>query len=140
MGGCVWGCESLPVLDSYCYLGIELSDWSWDTHIKSLVVCKKQKIGNWFRNLHNFAFDLRTHRHVLMAVLWPSLAYGCEVWYANKCQAKAFESIIQLCACKYILGCSVMPCDEPLHGDLGLIILRFRRYFRTLRWYCKVMS
>ena len=35
------------------------------------------------------------------------------------CQAKLLESI-QLCACKYILECSVITCDEPVLADLGL--------------------
>ena len=28
-----------------------------------------------------------------MAVLRPSLEYGCEMWNTNKCQAQALESI-----------------------------------------------
>ena len=62
-----------------------------------------------------------------MAVLRPSLEYGFEVWNANKCQAKASESI-QLCARKYILGCSVTTCDEPVHADLGLETLKYMRF------------
>ena len=61
------------------------------------------------------------------------------MWNTNKCQAKALESI-QLCACKYILGCSGRTCDEPVHADLGLTTLRYRRDFRKLKWYSKVMS
>ena len=68
-----------------------------------------------------------------MAVLRPSLGYGCEVWNTKKCQAKALESI-QLRASKYILGCSVTTCDEPVCADLGLKTLRYRRDFRKLRW------
>ena len=96
------GGESLPFLDFYCYLGIEFSDEWWDKHIKSLVVGYKQKLGGFYRGLRNFALDLRTCRHIVMAVLRPSSDYGCEVRTA--CQAKALESI-QLCTCKYILGC-----------------------------------
>ena len=89
-GKWVWGDESLPILDSYCYLGVEFSsDGSWDKHIKSLIVRNWQKLGGLYRVLHNFSLDLRTGRHILMAVLRPSLEYGCEVWNANKCQAKA---------------------------------------------------
>ena len=54
-----------------------------------------------------------------MAVLRPSLEYDCEVWNTNKCQAKALE-YIQLCACKYVLGCSVTTFDESVRSDLGL--------------------
>ena len=98
--------KNLPILDSYCYLGVEFSsDGSWDKHIKSLIMHNRQKLGGMYRVLHSFALDLRTRRHILMAVLRPSLEYGREVWNANKCQAKALESI-QLRACKYILGCS----------------------------------
>ena len=68
--------------------------------------------------LHDFTLDLRTHRHIFMAVLQPSLEYGCKVWTTNKCQAKSLESV-QLRACKYVLGCSVTTCDEPVHVDLG---------------------
>ena len=67
-----------------------------------------------------------------MAVLRPTLEYGCELWNTNKCQAKALESI-QLRACKYILGCSVTTCDEPVRADLGLKTLRYRRDFCKLR-------
>ena len=137
-GKWVWGGESLPILESYCYLGVEFSsDGSWDKHIKSLIVRNRQKLGGLYRVLHNFALDLRTRRHILMAVLRPSLEYGCEVWNANKCQAKALESI-QLRACKYILGCSVTTCDEPVLADLGLETLKYRRDFRKLKWYYKV--
>ena len=77
-GKWVWGGESLPILDSYCYLGIEFSsDGSWDKHIKSLIIRNRQKLGSLYRVLHNFALDLRTRRHILMAVLRPSLEYGC---------------------------------------------------------------
>ena len=99
----------------------------------------RQKLGGMYRVLHNFALDLRTRRHILMAVLRPSLEYGCEVWNTNKCQPKALESI-QLRACKYILGCSVTTCDEPVRADLGLNTLKNRRDFRKLKWYRKVMS
>ena len=78
----------------------------------------RQKLGGLYRVLHNFSLDLRNRRHILMAVLRPSLEYGCEVWNANKCQAKALESI-QLRACKYILGCSVTTCDEPVLCRFG---------------------
>ena len=111
--------KAFPILDSYCYLGVEFSsDGSWDKHIKFLIMRNRQKLGGMYRVLHNFALDLRTHRHILMAVLQPSLEYGCEVWNTIKCQAKALESI-QLCACKYILGCSITTCDEPVLADLG---------------------
>ena len=123
-----WGDESLPILVSYCYLGIEFSsDGSWDKHNKSLIVRNKQKLGGLYRVLCNFALDLITCRHILMAVLRPSLEYGCDVWNANKCQAKALESI-QLRACKYILGCYVTTCDEPVLADLGLETLKYGRF------------
>ena len=80
--GWVWGQVSLPVLDSYCYLGIEFSsNGSLDKRIKSLITCNKQKLGGLYGVLHNFALDLRTRRHIFMAVLRPSLEYGCEVWH-----------------------------------------------------------
>ena len=72
-----------------------------------------------------------------MTVLQPSLEYDCEVWNANHSQAKALESI-QLCACRYILGCSVTTCDEPVCADLGLETLKYRRDFCKLKWYHKV--
>ena len=73
-GKWVWGDESLPVLDSYCYLGVEFSsDGSWDKHIKSLLVCNMKKLGGLYRVLHNFSLNLTTRRHILMAVLRPSL-------------------------------------------------------------------
>ena len=116
----VWSDKCHPVLDSYCYLGIEFSsDGSWDKHIKSLITRNRQKLGGLYRVLHNFALDLRTHRHILMAVLRPSLEYGCKVRNVNKSQAEAFKSI-QLHACKYILGCSVTTYDEHVRADLGL--------------------
>ena len=137
-GKWVWGDESLPILDSYCYLGVEFStDGSWDKHIKSIIVHNRQKLGGLYRVLHNFSLDLRTRRHILMAVLRPSWEYGCEVWNANKCQAKALESI-QLRACKYILGCSMTTCDEPVLADLGLEALKYRIDFRKLKWHYKI--
>ena len=75
---------------------------------------------------------LRTRRHIFMAVLRPSLEYGCEVWSINKCQAKVLESI-QLRACKHILGCSVTTCNEPVCADLGLEGLKCRRDFHRLK-------
>ena len=74
-----------------------------------------------------------------MVVLRPGLECGCEVWIANRCQAKALESI-QLCACKYILRCSVTTCDKPVCADLVLKTLRNRRDFRKLKWYYILMS
>ena len=54
-GKWVWGDESLPILDSYCYLGVEFSsDGSWDKHIKSLIMRNRQKLGGLYRVLHNF--------------------------------------------------------------------------------------
>ena len=53
-------------------------------HIKSLVVSHKQKLGGLHQVLHNFGLDIRTRRHILMAVLQPSLKYGYEVYkYVN---------------------------------------------------------
>ena len=90
-----------------------------------------------YKVLHNFAVDLRTRTHILMAVLQPSLEYDCEVWNANKFQAKPLESI-QLRACKYILERSVTTCDDPVHAELGLETLKYRRDYRKLKWYRKV--
>ena len=112
--------------------------YAQNKHIKSLITRNRQKLGGLYRILHNFALDLRTCRHILMAVLRRSLEYGCEVWNTNKCQAKALESI-QLCACKYILGCSVTTCDEPVRLNQGLESLKYRRDFRKLKWYRKIM-
>ena len=79
-GGWFWGGESLPILDSYCYLGIEFSsDESWGKHIKSLVVHNKQKLGGLYQVLHNSVLHLRSYWHILMAMLQPSLEYSCEV-------------------------------------------------------------
>ena len=56
----VWGSESLTIIDSYCYLGVEFStDGAWDKHIKSIVVHNKQRLGGFNRVLHNFALDLK---------------------------------------------------------------------------------
>ena len=77
------------------------SDGSWNKHIKSLVVHYKQKFVGLYQVLHNLALVLRTHRHILMAVLRPSL-----VWNTNKCQNKALESR-EIRACKYILECPI---------------------------------
>ena len=63
--------------------------------------------------------------------------HGCEVWSTNKSRAKALESI-QLRACKYILGCSVTTCVEPVRADLGLETLKYRRDFLKLKCYRKV--
>ena len=70
-GGWVWSDETLPVLDFYCtcYLGMEFSSHgSWDKHIKSLIMCNRQKLGGLYKVLLNFALDLTTRRHILMAV------------------------------------------------------------------------
>ena len=73
----------------YCYLGIEFSsDGSWNKHIKSLITRNREKVGGLYKVLHNFALDLTTCRHILTAVLRPSLEYGCEVWSANKWMMK----------------------------------------------------
>ena len=63
--------------------------------------------------------------------------FVCEVWNTNKCRTKALESI-QLRACKYILGCSITTCDEPVLADLGLETLKYRRDFRKLKWHYKI--
>ena len=49
--------------------------------------------------------------------------------HTNKCQAKALE-FVHLCDCKYILGCSVITCHEPMRANLSLKTLKNRRYFR----------
>ena len=59
------------------------------------------------------------------------------MWNANKYQVKAIESI-QLHACKYILGCSVMTYDDSVLADLSLETLNCRRGFCKLKWYCKM--
>ena len=69
-GEWVWGDEGLAGLDSFCFLGIEYSsDGSWDKHIKTLITCKRQKLGGLHTDLYNFALDLRTPRHILMGVI-----------------------------------------------------------------------
>ena len=58
-GTWVWGHESLPVLDSYCYLGIELSSNGSLDNIKLLIIHNKQKFGGLCQVLHNFASGLK---------------------------------------------------------------------------------
>ena len=62
-----------------------------------------------------------------MAVLRPSLEYGCEVWNTNKCQDKGLESI-QLCASKYILEFYKTTCDESMLEVLGLEALKYEKF------------
>ena len=104
---------------------------------KSLIMRNRQKLGgvNWI--LHNFALDLRTSRHILMAVLWPSLEFGWVVWKTSKHQAKALESI-QLRVSKFILRCSVTIWDEPVLADLHLQAFKFSKDFHKVKWYCKI--
>ena len=45
------------------------------------------------------------------------------VWLFSLLMYKALGSI-QLCTGKYILGCSITTCDEPVHADLGLETLK----------------
>ena len=69
------------------------SKGSLERHIKLLITCNRRKPSGFYRALYNFSLDLRTQRHILMAVLQPSLEYGCEVWNANKSQSNALESM-----------------------------------------------
>ena len=135
-----WVCcdESLPVLDSYCYLEIVFSsDGSWDKHTKSWITRNRYKLSGLYKVFHNLALDFKNCRHILMVVLRPILEHGCEVWSATKSQANPLESI-QLRACKYVLWCSVTTCDEPESSDLGLETLKYRKDFCKLKWYHKV--
>ena len=54
---------------------------------------------------------------------------------------KALE-FMQLCACKYMLECSVMTCDELVLADLGKFGYIYSKYSRDFRrlimWYCKM--
>ena len=67
-----------------------------------------------------------------MAMFRPSLEYGCEVRNTNKCQAKMVGSI-QLRAFKYILGCFITHCNEPMHANSALKNLRYRRDLHKLK-------
>ena len=62
----------------------------------NLLMRNGQKLDGLNPVLHNFSLDLRTPRCV--GVL---KSHGC------------------LPACKYILGCSITTCDEPVLADLG---------------------
>ena len=86
-----------------------------------------------YRGLHNFLFDWRYCRHIL-AVLQPTMEYGCEAWNTNKCQAKALESV-QLHDCKYILGCFVANCNDPVCASLGLNSPKNRRDFHKPKFF-----
>ena len=91
---CVWYYESFPVFGFLLLRGVKFSSVKiWDKHTKSLVIHNKQELNGLYWVLHNFAVDYRTHRHVLMALLQPSLKYGYEMWNTNKCQPKSLESI-----------------------------------------------
>ena len=80
-----------------------------------------------------FQLDLRTCRHIS----WLYYALVCEVWNSNKCQPKTLESI-QLCACKYILGCSITTGYEYICEDLGLETSKSRRDFYKLKCTVKL--
>ena len=72
--------KSLPISDSCRYLRIEFStDGSWDKHIKLLKICNRQMLDGLYRVLQILTLDLSTRRHILMAVLGPSLEYSCDV-------------------------------------------------------------
>ena len=60
------------------------------------------------------------------------------MWNASKCQTKSLEST-QLCASKYILGCCVTNCDEPVQGDLTLESSKYGRNLHRLKCYRKIM-
>ena len=64
-----------------------------ESSLAALRTHNRKKLGGLYGVLHDFASDLRTLRHILMAVLRPSLEHGCEVRNANNCQARALESI-----------------------------------------------
>ena len=91
---------------------------SWDKHIKSLVVCNKQKLDGLHRILCNFALDV-------------AVSYGMLI----NVRPKHWSAY----ACKYIQGYSVTTCDVPVHAELGFKSLKSRRYFHKLKWYHKVV-
>ena len=80
--------ERLAILDFYCYLEISFSsDGSWDKYIKSLVGRNKEKLDGLYRIRRNFALVLGNARHILIAVLRPSMKYCCDSPVVSKLKA-----------------------------------------------------
>ena len=70
-----WRDKEIPRVVSYCYLGIEFANGSWDSHVQ------------------NRSISTVARRLLLVSVLRPNLEYGSEVWACNKRQTSSLESI-----------------------------------------------
>ena len=132
------GRDSLPIVTSYSYVGIDFSsNGAWKIYIRKLLDNGKRKANKLHKVINNRNINLSACRLLLLSVIRPSVEYGIEVWKGNKGQAGSLESII---GAKWILGCSSKTCNEEVRGDMGLDTLQSCRYKAKLKWWYKLAT
>ena len=66
-----------------------------------------------------------------MFIVKPTPEYVSEMWYGNKGQANAWES---MGGARKIIGCPSRMCNEAVKGDMSLNKLRSCRERAKLKW------
>ena len=77
------------------------------------------------------------HRLLLLAVIWPTLEYGSEVWETNKTQDAALESLM-LGGAKHTFCCTFRTHNEAVRVDMRLDSSQGCRDKVKFKWWYKL--
>ena len=134
----MWGQQRIPIMESYKYLGVYLSDkCNWNMHVEETIKKCKRKVSALFPLLSNRNITTSSKIKVIMGMLMPVLEYGSEVWEANKTQLCKLDNIM-VKAGRIAIGCKKGVGKEAILHELGLQRPGARMDQKMMEYYSKV--
>lgn len=134
----MWGQQRIPIVESYKYLGVYLSDkCNWNMHVEETIKKCKRKVSALFPLLSNRNITTSSKIKVIMGMLMPVLEYGSEVWEANKTQLRKLDNIM-VKAGRIAIGCKKGVGKEAILHELGLQRPGARMDQKMMEYYSKV--
>ena len=133
-GNWCWGQETLPVVPSYTYLGVEFtSDCQWSTHIRNIVEKAKKKVAGLYQIFRNRHLTMDVKRTAYLHLIRPCLEYAASVWVPNSSERAKLESV-QLSVLKSCISASSKTASVAVRGDFGVTTLQARRNLAKILW------
>lgn len=117
----MWGDVQLPVVRTYKYLGVTLSDdGKWDEHLKARLAKANKSKGALYAVLHDSSLPWAVRATTLTTALMPVATYASEVWCGHTQAMRAKLDSWQMGVVTSMVHCPANASHACIQQELGI--------------------